>query len=81
VRRNQVGLKLGTMLPGSTDNGEPGVPVTGEALSMQEAIDDLDLRLAVLSTRLDLLSATIAVLTGNAKATRDADADTPHRPD
>ena len=81
MRRNQVGLKLGTMLPGSTDNGESGVPVTGEALSMQEAIDDLDLRLAVLSTRLDLLSATIAVLTGNAKATRDADADTTHRPD
>jgi hypothetical protein len=48
---------------------------------VREAIDDLDLRLAVLSTRLDLLSATIAVLTGNAKATRDADADTPHRPD
>ncbi len=48
--------------------------------SMQEAIDDLDLRLAVLSTRLDLLSATIAVLTGRMD-TAARDSDTPHRPD
>ena len=80
MRRNQVGLKLGTMLPGSTDNGEPGVPVTGEALSMQEAIDDLDLRLAVLTARLDLLQARIAFLTREMD-TAARDSDTTHRPD
>ncbi len=74
MRRNQVGLKLGTMLPGSTDNGEPGVPVTGEALSMQEAIDDLDLRMAVLCAKLDLLTARLDALTGRMDtAARDSD--------
>ncbi len=74
MRRNQVGLKLGTMLPGSTDNGEPGVPVTDEALSMQEAIDDLDLRMAVLCAKLDLLTARLDALTGRMDtAARDSD--------
>lgn len=31
IIRNQVGLRIGQMLPGSTDNGGPGVPVTGHA--------------------------------------------------
>ena len=74
MRRNQVGLKLGTMLPGSTDNGESGVPVTGEALSMQEVIDDLDLRMAVLCAKLDLLTARLDALTGRMDtAARDSD--------
>lgn len=35
-KRNQVGLRLGEMLPGSTDNGEPGVPVTGKPETTEE---------------------------------------------
>jgi hypothetical protein len=45
--------------------------------SMQEAIDDLDLRMAVLCAKLDLLTARLDALTGRMD-TAARDSDTPH---